>query len=760
MDDRDPLGFRHVRRFLGWLVAVGLLLVPRAGGAQETSCDAPGDVEVRRLQFVGNVTFPAAALSDGIVTTASSWTRRWLRFLGTRRCLDAVEFANDLVRLQIYYRNHGFASVAVDTTVVRLAANAVEIRFTIREGIPTLVDTLRVLGLDAVPERDRLIASLPIRAGGPFDKYALQQSIDSVTRRLRNGGYPSGEVFFSYATDTARHRATVEIDVAAGTRATVGSIALTVVPTRPGDPAVSEARLRELLGVKPGQLYRESALERAKRTLYQTDIFRTVAVDIDSADVVPPGDSLVDVRIALTEALTKSRRVGGGYGTLDCFRTEGEYVDANLFGAARRLEVRGRVSKIGIGRPLGGVPEICPTLRQDPYSERLNYYAGASVVASTDRLGSWRPSVTLYSERRSEFNAYLRDTPLGLVTNATRQVGRRTFAASYQLEYGRTVAQPAVFCALQSVCTEADRDPFLRFRRLGVIGASVTQDWSDAPANPTRGGVARLELRSALSELGSDARVEFSRGTADLALYLAVRRGVVLALRGRAGVVAGPAFRGSSEFVPPQERLFAGGPTSVRGFEQSDLGPKVYITQGYDTVRAAGATGPIGADEVVFFRAADRSRIERPVPTGGSALLVGNVELRLPFPVLEERLQWTMFADAGELWTVGASQAKDRFQGMKVTPGVGLRVGTPFGVVRLDIAYNRYAQRTGAAYYDAPFLAGGQLYCVSPGNTLAVTGLGVSGAAPTQAAGACPTNFNPSTGRQRLRFAFAIGQAF
>jgi hypothetical protein len=206
--------------------------------------------------------------------------------------------------------------------------------------------------------------------------------------------------------------------------------------------------------------------------------------------------------------------------------------------------------------------------------------------------------------------------------------------------------------------------------------------------------------------------------------------------------------------------LFAGGPTSVRGFEQSDLGPKLYIARGYDTVRVAGRTGPISTTETVFFRARSESPIDRPVPTGGNALVVGNVELRLPFPVLEQQLSWTLFADAGELWTAGAAQEEDRFQGLKVTPGVGFRVNTPFGVLRLDVAYNRYPARSGAAYYDTPILSGGQLYCVSPGNTLPVVGIGVPGVQPTQMSGSCPTDFNPGAVRQRLRFAFAIGQAF
>src|SRR5690606_14759177 len=101
--------------------------------------------------------------------------------------------------------------------------------------------------------------------------------------------------------------------------------------------------------------------------------------------------------------------------------------------------------------------------------------------------------------------------------------------ASYQLEFGRTEAQPALFCALQSVCTAEDRDPLLRLRRLAVAGWAMSQDWSNDAQNPTRGGVARFELRHAGSGIGSDPGIQFNKLTGDLSLYVALRPSVVLA---------------------------------------------------------------------------------------------------------------------------------------------------------------------------------------------------------------------------------------
>ena len=104
-----------------------------------------------------------------------------------------------------------------------------------------------------------------------------------------------------------------------------------------------------------------------------------------------------------------------------------------------------------------------------------------------------------------------------------------------------------------------------------------------------------------------------------------------------------------------------------------------------------------------------------------------------------------------------------------MTPGVGARLSTPIGPIRLDAAYNSYAPPAGPAYRDAALgYATAPLYCVSPGNTLPLTGFNqfdAEGVAipPGQAAGPCPPSFGPSRPRgflDRMTIVFSVGQAF
>jgi hypothetical protein len=192
----------------------------------------------------------------------------------------------------------------------------------------------------------------------------------------------------------------------------------------------------------------------------------------------------------------------------------------------------------------------------------------------------------------------------------------------------------------------------------------------------------------------------------------------------------------------------------VRGFRQNELGPAVYIVNGFTADTAGGAT---------VYRADEATVAERVVPTGGNTLVVGNLEAQWASPVLPRLLQLAAFADAGRLWNRGSALRSDGPL-VKITPGLGVRVASPFGAVRIDFGYNPYELPAGAAYFNARPQGGvAPLYCVSPGNTLGVTPSSVDGQPAVQAAGSCPATYRPlrrSGFFRRLNPSIWIGQAF
>ncbi len=739
------------------LFALATLSVARPAAAQDLSCDR-GDREVRALRFAGNREYPAVALAATVATTPSSVAG--LPLIGERRCLDPVEFTRDVQRLETLYRRRGFLDVQVDTIVTTVKPGVIEITFTIREGEPMRITALALRGLDLDPAVREAARDFPLAVGGVFDRGALDAGRDTLVRRLRNKGWPQAEALVAYTSHTVRRTADVEVSVVPGVRAKLGRIALEV---EAGDDhrRVSDATVRRAMALKTGDWYSARAIIDAQRNLYQTDAFQRVDLQPDS--IQPAGDSIVNLVVRLVEGDRWAARGGFGWATLDCFRMQGSLTDRDFLPYAQRLELTGRVSKIGIGDPLDGAPNLCQgQAKSDPYSRTLNYYTSMTVRQPVRANQTRVPSLTLFSSTLSEFKAYLRRTPIGGALSVIDPfpIPRMPSTLSYQVELGRTEAEPAFFCAVFNACDNESRSFLQRNNRLAALEYSIVRERVNDPLRPTGGSTVRLNVRHASTLIGSDRSQQFNRGTGDLSWYRALRGGATLVTHLRGGVVyGGGTTPRTGNFIPPQERLYAGGPTTVRGFRQNELGPAVYIVSRFDTVSTNGQT---------FYRADSTSITERVVPTGGNTLIVGNIEAQFPSPLVPKLLQIAVFADAGTLWnrrtTSQAATLSDEGPSVKITPGMGIRIASPFGAIRVDLGYNGYRLPAGAAYFNAPLQAGvAPLYCVSPGNGLSVSASGTSGAPAAQEAGGCPNSFRPtrSTGiLRRLNPSIWIGQAF
>jgi outer membrane protein insertion porin family len=711
-----------------------------------------------RLVFEGNHAFSDAELAKTIVTTPSAWARRYLHLPFTvKHCLDRAELPNDRARLIIFYRRRGYPRVAVDTAVKLLAPGAVEVRFNITEGPPIVLQSFVIDGLDSVPEKGRILRALPVRSGGRADRFAIDAAADTIRERLHNNGYPRALADNAFHVDDTALTAWDTLTVRPGPRTRIGAIKIQVTPLPNKKQQIPTKVVRRIMGLDSGRLFREDEIVDAQRALYQTEAYQHVSITPDSNS-----DSVVTLYASLAEAAMHAARVGAGYGTLDCFRVTGEYTDYNFLNGARRLDLTARVSKIGIGRPLDGASGFCPSAKNDVFSDLLSYYTGATFRQPVFFGLRTVPTVTIYSQRVSEYNAYRRTTPIGGIASVVwRQTTRTPVTLAYSMDLGRTEAQPALFCAVFNLCDEEERRRVEKTQRLAILSLAATRDNSNSLLSPTRGSIIRVEYRHSSPAILSDTALQFNKFVGDASRYINAGGGNVFAFRIRGGVVYGRTLGSATGFIPPSERLYAGGPTTVRGFAQNELGSAIYIAPTFQILPPSATGLP---DTVVRDTSGGKPRV---VPVGGNSLVVGNVELRLRSPVLPELLQITLFTDAGEVWNRG-SVAALRGVKLKVTPGIQITAFSPVGPVRAAIGYNPYQRPAGPLYYEATS-QGGELVCVSPGNDLPTHITQVTPTTttitqdPSPSGGSCPASFQPAKEKRfinRLTFSFAIGQAF
>ena len=114
----------------------------------------------------------------------------------------------------------------------------------------------------------------------------------------------------------------------------------------------------------------------------------------------------------------------------------------------------------------------------------------------------------------------------------------------------------------------------------------------------------------------------------------------MFATSGRVGLA-----RGFGQDLIPSERFRAGGSNSVRGYAEDAIGP------------------------VDLFGD----------PSGGNGLLVFNEELRFP---IFGRFRGVAFLDAGSAFATASDLAPGQ---MRAGTGAGLRVQTPFALLRFDV---------------------------------------------------------------------------
>ncbi|HEU5218285.1 MAG TPA: BamA/TamA family outer membrane protein [Gemmatimonadales bacterium] len=672
---------------------------------------------VRQLRFSGNGSVETALLAAAIATTNSSWIARFpvIRSLGlgAKRHLSERSFRTDVERLKTFYRLKGFLDVLVDTTVVRTAKD-VYITFHITENEPVRVRTFEITGLDTVPDGDKLTIDLPLRIGQPFDRPLLIASADTLAIRLQDRGYPEVRVLLGKReVNREEHTADLSLAVEAGVPSVIGEIHVE------GTRTVDSSFVRAMLATAPGRKFNSGDIAQSQRNLYLSELFRFATVRLDTAHFVE-GSGVVPLTIVVTEGPMHRARSSVGYGTNDCFRLGLGWTARNALGHGQIFDVSAQTSKVGVGAPTlvdGLRNSICSALKHDSIgSTKLNYTVATSfrrpVFLSPDNT----ITVALFAERRSEFAVYQREDVGGSLTLLRETRSRIPISLTYRLSYGRTEAKDVSFCAFFNACTEADITQLRQRRLLATITANAVRLRVNNPLDPSRGTALTTEVTNSSRLIGSSRFAQFTRFLGDGSFYRPVGQSV-LALHFRAGAVLSPKLALSSaaaNFVPPEQRFYAGGPNDVRGYTRNEMGPLVYVV-GEEGVDPAGNV--------------DQSKV-RSAATGGNTLVVGNIELRVPSPFYRSWLRFAGFVDAGSVWERGGGPGSG--PALRVTPGVGIRFLTPLGPARLDVAYNGYDVQPG------------RLYLIHPTGNLEQL----------------QASYHPARRNSRWVFQFGVGQAF
>ncbi len=736
--------------FIAILVAcvVGLL-VPGAARGQTAARDSLP--VVKRLNFEGNAAFSDDDIKRAIVTRQSGCKSFllsplcWVGFGAFKRTerLQPRELRTDVLRIQIFYFRRGYRRVAVDTSVVR-AGGSIDVTFLITEGPPIQVRQIELADFAGVLDSASALADLPLKAGNPFSELDLTASREALERQLKNTGYALAQVLVQASLPTSDSLgAYVVLRGVPGPIVKIGKIEVA------GADDVSEDDVLRILTFRSGEIYREDEIIRSQRTLYSMALFDFV----DISQSIEPSDSLIDIKVQVSEADAKSVRFGFGLTTAECFEVEAGWTHRNFFGNTRSLTLSGRLGNLGTQKLAQRFP--CNQAGVDTDNEDArDAFNTPTWQLRADFQQPWFLGTEnwlrlgVFGARQSLPTIYATRTYGGDIT-VTRQIAPATpLAFTYQPTWNTfdNISRKILFCVDLGVCQPEDIAQLEDSPLLAWVGASLSRARADAVLNPTEGYRFTIEAETASRFTGSDWAYYRTQG--EISWYRPVGSRSVLALRLRGGLVRPigsgiegvDADPGGEGVTNPLKRQYAGGASTVRSYGQNLLGPKVLLADADSLVASSEcSTSPTDVDTLRARWVCDPTGLSSndavPRPVGGQTAVIANLELR--FPISGEVFQGATFLDLGRVWT--DSPSGSRF-GWAWAPGLGIRYMSPVGPLRLDVGYYTGGSEELVVVSDV----GGQIVLLEDSNGMPAL-----------------FDYDPySDFLSRLQFHISIGQAF
>lgn len=468
------------------------------------------------------------------------------------------------------------------------------VRFEIDAGPPYALESVSVTAANArepdappLPEPD----SLGLQTGRPLRAREVLDAESRLLRAVRELGYPfptvaRREVIVDHATDSA----TVTFHLDTGRRARFGEARVE------GLSSVREGHVRAYLGWTRGDWFKASLLSETQTKLYQTGLFSIVRIKPVDEET---DTGHVPVVVDLVEREHRTIAVGLKFYTDTGFETTSRWEHRNIQGLGRKLSFDVEMGQTDQGL---GATYVLPFFRRD--DQRLIFEAEA---------------------RREDLDAYLSKRAGGVV-------------ALERMLSQRTTGRIGIAYFFDRVTQLDDTENY----HLLSLPASIEWTTVEDPLDPAKGTRAIVRAEPFVDVTDLEAHFLKTQGEVSHFIPVGESRDLIVALRTKLGVLVGA----ERDRIPPDERFYAGGGGSVRGYP-------------YQTI------SPLVDDD----------------PIGGRSVLEGAVELRRK---ITETVGFVIFVDGGAVSESSFPEfGSDSFLGA----GVGGRYYSPVGPLRLDIAF-------------------------------------------------------------------------
>ena len=617
---------------------------------------------VDRVEISGNASIPLSEFEPGLRLRAG-------------QPFSVAKLDADVAMIEDLYHRRGYAvakaqsAVKPDTAPPGAPQVPVVARIVIKEGIRTVVGSVRIEGNPSVAERT-LKDGLGLQPGRPY--FARQLEVDRDTMRLHyaNLGYQSATVDATPSLSADRSHANLVFVVHEGPRVHVNHILIV------GNVRTSAATIERELLIKRGDPLGLAAVNESQRRLSALGLFRRARI----TELRHGDETTRDLLVTVSEAPATTIGYGGGFEVRQRVLRSAD--DPGI--ASERLEVAPRASfEIGrrnlFGRnrsvnlftsvSLDPKDQPCFACEANGSTDPANGYG----ITEYRLLGQFREprvfdttadalvTATLEQQIRSSFKFARRSVGAEVARRLTREV---SLSGSYQLQRTR------VFDESGNASDRRLIDRIFPKVLLSSFSSSLIRDTRDDAVDPGAGQYFAANGQFAARAIGSEVGFVKSFFTAQMFRTLPHTGRIVLAGDARLGLASGfprdvvddAGIVAVVQDLPQSERFYAGGDTTHRGFALDTLGVRHVPALDSDTLDSDGF--PLGGNGEVIFNG------ELRVPVRGGLGLVGFVDSGNVFKRVAD-------IDLGELRTA---------------VGFGLRYQSPVGPIRIDLGFKVHRQ--------------------------------------------------------------------
>ena len=572
-----------------------------------------GPSKIKEIRINGNQSFSERTLKDQLNLDIGGWLSWYTKSdRYSRSKLNA-----DLEILRSFYLARGFLEFRVDSTQVAISPDKQDISIVVNvtEGDRFVVSNVKLEG-NYLGKEDEFKAIVKIGIGQPFNAETVAETTKAFSDYFGKFGYAFARIDARPEIDRLNNRVSLVLVAEPSRRAYVRRINVT------GNNRTRDEVIRREFRQLESAWYDGDKIKLSRDRVDRLGFFTQVNIETQE---VPATNDQVDLIISVVEKPTGSVSAGAGFSSTEKVAFNFGIRQENAFGSGNYLATEINTSRfnrtivISTTDPYFTEDGVSRTIdlfhrTSRPYLGDLNAY---SLVSSGAGM---RFGVPFSEVDRVFFGANLEQTSIRPGTNLPNAY------VEYMQQFGYTSTSLPL-----------------------TIGWA--RDGRDSALVPSKGILQRFN--SDLS-LAGDSR--YIRTNYQIQHYTPLTKKFTLALNADIGYGQGL----SNRPYPLFKNYFVGGLGSVRGFQQSSLGPS-------------------NSANTLFL--------------GGARKVVFNAEVLAPFPGAgnDRTLRLFAFADAGRAF---AESQKISLTDLRSSVGIGLSWLSPMGPLRFSYAFPVKSQDT------------------------------------------------------------------